>query len=558
MKELLDNVSLFWSKYFKDSDILHSLIEGALSAITNLKQDQYSYLLSTGLDSVPLELRKENYFFQLEDAKFLDVTTASGLTFLVYDFGDDFPLRSLPVIMSSPNSETFLEKDEDYLFFFGDSPKINSDLKNELTPTHSYLQFTKDPRIKGSYPNVVFRNESEYIQGEYVLLGVDISPRLAANTEIEILDISSTVLQKCRVVEHDSNGSIYLSISTPLRFSENARYIKELGGATQYEFTGVASFIYPNKVLQVWAPTARIDTKLLSLLYGHIHTAEFTTSTEQYRNFLLGLHSLRTKPFSATNIKSSLCLCANIPVFTTSYEDGDRIIRVDYTTKYTKVYTTLATYNIPTELSLDTRILADAIEISSNGVTQQSRGAAHPQTFFFKELQPLITDIKIKEGTGNETAWWDRGIISRNFIEIPQGVMPKEPLKRRTVINYMYPNKIGEVLVTPTESPGKTYLLPAAAIGDYGITIGQAERNTLAYNLFNDFIKHHTVFIEMSQWFYELPSLVENPRILADVKTTLEGVCVPGTLVILDIDMNASLEDEDLDGIPDIIDPETA
>ena len=62
----------------------------------------------------------------------------------------------------------------------------------------------------------------------------------------------------------------------------------------------------------------------------------------------------------------------------------------------------------------------------------------------------------------------------------------------------------------------------------------------------------------MSQWFYELPSLAANPGILADVKTTLEGVCVPGTLAILDIDMDAALEDEDSDGIPDIIDPETA
>ena len=553
MKEILDNVSLFWSKYFKDSDILHSLIEGAVSAVANLKQDQYAYLLSTGLDSVPLEVRKENYLLQLQDSKFLSVTVDTGQTFLVYDFEEDFDLRCLPLLMPSPYSETFLEDKQDYLFFSGDSAEINSSLKQQLEPTHTYLQFSKDPRVPGNFPNVTFRKEPEYIQGNYVIEGIGSSIVIEPNTEVEILDSNHNVLQKCRVALHDSLGDLYLSISTPLKLVSNSRYVRKLNAQEAYEISGVREFIYPDNVLQAWVPAVRVDTNLLGLLYGHIHTATFSKSTEQYRNFLLGLYSLRTKPFSLSNIKSSLCLCANVPVFTTSYEDGDRIIRVDYGMNFTTVFTTLATYRIPASLTIDSRIENDAIEISRFDITETNRGPHHVQTFFFEELQPLVTDIQVKTGNDADRSWWDRDISSSNFIEVPQGVMPGESLKRRTVINCSYPNNIGEVEVTVAP---KTYLLPSASIGDYGISIGQAERNTIAYNLFNDFIRHHTVFIEVSQEFLDLQVFTDQPEILEDYKSTLEKVCIPGTLVILDSQMNADLEDVDSDGIPDIIDPD--
>lgn len=550
MKQLLDNVSLFWSKYFEDSEVLHSLVEGAISYIANIKQESYSYLLSTSVDSTPLHLRKENILLELEDINFLSITSG-GSNFLVYDLGNTEKYVSIPYLMGHPNSDTFLENNVDFIFFKGDSKEVIPSLTSELNNNNYYILFGNgDPRKPGNFPQVSFRKEDGYAQGNYKVLGVNFPSNIPTNTEIELLNVSSEPIQKCRVVQ-SSTDSIFLHPSTPVNDISNTKSIRILGEEQLYEVASVEPFIYKNNKLQVWAPIVKKDTQLLQTLYSHTHSAEFTESTERYRNFLLGLNSLKTRPMSIENIKSSICLCANVPVFNSSYEDdGDRIIRVDTSARCTTVYTTLAKYEIPPNLTIDPRITEDAIELSSEGVTTTNRGATHQQTFFFKELQPLITDIKVLRGIDPDSSWWDRGLGSPQFIEIPEGIMLNEPLDRRVVINSEYPNNIGSVLVT---YDSKTYKLPPAAIGDYGIEIGQATRNTIAYTLFNDFLKHHTVFVELSEAFYSLPDF--SSEILKDVRKTLSEACLPGSLVILGLSIDAILEDIDSDSIPDIIDP---
>lgn len=551
MKELLDNVSLFWSKYFEDAEVLHSLVEGAVSYISNAKQDTYSYLLSTSIDATPLEIRKENVLIELEDSKFLSVTTiidSSTQNFIVYDLGSKIEYTNIPYLMASPSSTKFLENNVDFYFFKGDSTSFVDELMAELDSTHYYLLFNKDPRRPGSY-ELSFRKETEYSIGNFVLHGNTFPTDLPTGTEIEVLDSASTVVQKCRTALKSSSRSILLGISTPVLDASNITHIRVKGENTKYEVSSVETFIYPNNKLQVWVPLVKKDTQLLPEMYSHTHSSIFTESTERYRNFLLGLNSLRTRPMSVENIKSSMCLCANVPVFNSSYGDGDRIIRVDFGDTVTTVFTTIAKYQFPAGLTLDPRIEQDAIEISG-GDSPIVRNPDHQQTFFFKELQPLITDIQVNLGIGSDSSWWDRGLDSLNFIEVPDGVMLNEPLDRRVVINHDYPNKIGEVEVNYNST---TYKLPSAAIGDYGLAIGQATRNTIAFKLFNDFLKHHTVFVELSEEFYSLPDF--STEVLSDFRKTLQDSCIPGSLIILGTSIDAILEDLDGDSIPDIIDP---
>ena len=157
MKDILDNVSLFWSKYFKDSEILHSLVDAAITRISEFKQDNASYLLSLSADSFPLTIRRDLFFLQLEDSNFKIINTMdpSLNPFLIYDLGNS-DLRSLPFILPSPTSEVILENGVDYEFFKGNDKSFRSDILNQLNKSNCYIMFHNDPRtING------FRSEVE-------------------------------------------------------------------------------------------------------------------------------------------------------------------------------------------------------------------------------------------------------------------------------------------------------------------------------------------------------------------------------------------------------------
>lgn len=548
MKELLNNVSLFWSKYFKDSEVLYSLLEGALSRVADFKQTSASQLVSTGLDSIPTKLRCEVSLIELEDSKFLAIN-ALAQTFLIYDLGVS-TIRTLPFLLPYPDSEEFLEQGVDYVFFRGnDSTLVRGELLDQLEDDHYYLLFSADPR-----ENSRFRSESEYVEGNFVVSLNTAPTDILSGEEADILDSEGATLKRCRVAYFDTDTKeVFLHISTPLVISEAAKEFKVVSTNVTYEISQVSEFIYQNSLLQTWAPNTYTDPKILERTYAHLHSTIFEESSEKYRNFLVGLSLLRTRQFSVTNIKAGVCLCSGVPVFLSSYEDGERLIRADTSAKCHTVYTTSAAYEIPKELTLRQEILDDVIEISINGVTDTLRVADHPQTFEFSAFDSLIEDVIVYNGNGEDTSWWDRGLPNSKFLEVPQQLMLTEPLLRRTVINHVYANVLGEV----TEAVGAVnYLLPPAAIGDYGISIGDVTRNTVAYNLFKDFLKHHFCFIEISREFIESTEIAAKPSILADLRRTLSGACLPGSVVLLGPSLAANLDDVDHDGIPDIIDPE--
>ena len=556
MKELLDNVSKFWSKYFKDVDVLHALHEGALSKISEFKQNSASYLLATGLDSIPTKLRREVKLLELEDSEFKtffysNPNTGVTANYLVYELGDT-NIRHIPFLASSPSGEYFLENGVDYELFRGDSEAYSSTFSNySLKPHYYYIIFSKDPRL-----NVNFRKESSVVNGLYVVKIDNSSASFSAYEEIEIVD-SSGVSQKVVVAFYDtSEKEIYLNISTPLTSVEEAfKVVKK--DSSEYAINNVSEFSYTNSKLQSWALNSYVDPYIMRDRYSHLHKTKFYESSETYRAFLTGLSLLKTSEFSYKNVKAAVCLCTGVPVFFTSHEQGDRIIRVEKTDNTTVLHTVLAQYTIPSQLTLRPEILADALDITTDGVSDAGypKPLTFPQSFIFSELDTIISEdeVCIKSDKLSDTSWWDRNLTSLKFLEVPQELMISEPLVRRLVINHEYPNKIGQVTET---SGGREYILPPAAIGDYSLKINDPTRNTIAYRLFKDFIKSHFVYVQLSTNFLEYTELSRKPSILEDLRDLLRSSCLPGSVVLLGPNLDADLEDEDEDGIPDLIDPE--
>jgi hypothetical protein len=559
MKELLDNVSLFWSKYFTDSEVLHSLLEGAISRAAKYKQDIASHLISNGLDSIPTSLKRPRFLLELEDVNFKSIQVMGwpeNDEYLVYDSGNS-ELCSLPFLSTTPYGESVLENGVDYIFARGDNtifeqgPAFMDPFA--LDPNNYYIWFSKDPRLDSS-----FRQEKESVVGNYIL---SIQDHSWAPLEFEPWDLISVndslgmEVGKARVAKFfPDTKKMYLHVSTPVFDPSIVTSITLLSTWAEYKVSEVSEFLYDNSNLQCWALNASFDTGILQDKLGHVHKSAFRSSSEKYRSFLTGLSLLRTRSFTAQNVKAAISLCSGVPVFYTSYEEGDRIIRVDkaITNDFHRVYTTEAVYEIPKQLSIRTDILADAIEVSVDGVTTISRTESHGQTFEFKAFDLIISGIDVLEGSQEEDSWWDRGLPNSRFLVLPESIMLRETPLRRTVINYPYPNKVGEVSVTVG---GDVYLLPPAAVGDYGIYVNDPERNTVAYNLFKDFLKSHYTLISLSS---EVSSHTDIGKlnILEDLNDHISDNCLPGSVVFVTTDLEASLLDSDGDGIPNIIDPE--
>lgn len=556
MRELLDNVSLFWSRYFEDYPVLVSLLDGATAKVSDIKLTNYSYLLSSGLDSCPITLTKDLERIELEDSNFIIVFGDPDLgtpNVLLYDLGVGTEIREIPYLSPSPDSDEFLECGVDFELFRGDSPILPSYVKNKLRPGGRYLQFSSDPREIVPKPH----SDQQYFTGVYSLV-LDTVPNgleagLQAQVYYEGVGTPVDVLVSGVIT---ARSEIILSVGTPLPYASTAYRIEFTDIDGNLVSTGISlaqSKTHSGRTTSLWAITPKVDPLLLAKNYGHLHSTTFTESSELYRNFILGLTVIRNMPVTNKNIIAATCLCSGIPVFQSSYEEGDRIIRVDYSGSLTTVHTTLAKYILPIELTIRDEILNDAIEISYEGVTGTLRSPDHVQSFKFDFLDSIVSDVQVLEGNKSASSWWDRPLNSSSFMEIPPAILPREPLERRVIINHEYNNQIGNV---PVSYQGTDYLLPTAKVGDYGVQIGDTTRNTVAYQIFKDFVRHHFTFVKISSQFMQHSEISAKPSILEDLQITIDQCSNPGTSIILGQDLDATLVDADGDSIPDIIDPE--
>ena len=557
MKELLDNVSLFWARYFEDYPVLVSLLDGAVAKVSDIKLDNYANLLSSGLDSCPTSLTRDVAKLALEDSNFITIfkNDSAGISgnILFYDLGPGTEFRSIPYLATSPDASTFLECGVDFELYKGDSEDLPDAVRDRLNPSRRYLQFSEDPRTLLPAPV----SEQQFYTGVYSIILESIPDDMVALEELDIKykDSDTTFRVVVAGVKADSK-EVILSVSTPLPSDSSLDTATRLVPSVDVlNIVSAEVKTHSGRVTCLWALNPKVDPYLLESQYGSLHSTEFSESSEVYRNFLLGLLSLRNMPLTNKNLVAAVCLCSGVPVFQSSYENGDRIIRVEQVDGgVTIVHTTLAKYVIPFDLTVRPEILQDAIEVTLDGQLVGNRKPAdHPQTFEFDVLDSLVSDVVVYEGNKEDSSWWDQPVASSSFVEIPESLMPGEPLARRTIINEPHNNSIGP---SSYSTEVRDYLFPSAVIGDYSLKIGDASRNTVAYTLFKDFIRHHFTFVKISPEFLNSTLLSDKPSILDDLQSTINMSSNPGTSVIIGTDLDAALEDVDTDGIPDIIDPE--
>lgn len=551
MKELLDNVSLFWSKYFKDKDILSVALEGALTSIASSYMDSASCILSKSIATAPLTLEHDLVLLELLDSNFLLIDNI-----LLYDLGET-DIRSIRYISPSPNSDLLLENEVDFILLTRDQA-VNS--LYQLKEGHRYLVFNEDPRQDPRY-----RVSEEDAVGRYRLVVLDdsidmvsLKEALPYPTVVNLVDISSTsnsitVLgSNFLVVDVDTDlRDIILDVSTPVTFAADTCKL-ELSTGEQVPVR-IEQFEHVDAVTMAYAHNCTKDTYFLRDNFGASFSRKDTESTESYRNYLLGMSLLRTAPFSSKVVKAAVCLTNNIPVFLEDYSEGSRIIRVLHTPKSTTVVTSEGTYEIPKELTVRPEIIADAYLVEtmdeSGALTTNRDESSNPsftQSLRFKPLDSFISDISILSQKNNQD-WWNRDENAGFWLELPEFIMQGEPRERRLVINSVHANLCGP------QDP-----LPPAACGDYNLQVGADTRNTVAFSLYKDFVQHHLVFVQLSEAMFTRSGGMDS-LLFSDLRSELVKNCTPGTLIYLSpgLDIAANLPDINQDGIPDILEDST-
>ena len=537
MKLLLDNVNLFWRKYFKDVNVLDSLIEGALNYTSSVYTNSLATLVSKSIETAPLQVQHQVQLLELRDSNFKNINvTLNGNRYLAYEL-EVSDIRDLPILSNSPEGVDFLEKGVDYEFVLGEEAK--TPLNDLLNPESYYIVFNEDPRQTNSY-----LYSTEFISGNFeieFLEEVDFnSIGLAKGSFVDLKNSDNSVVATIELgavlPESGQYGKAYIQVYDLPDSTEEVCELLENTNSVSYAVS-LNPFVYEDRVHSFWALNCSRDTYALRDLAGYMFKRVDTRSTEKYRSYLLGMTLLRTSPFTLKNIKAAVYLSAGVNVFVSSYASGDRIRTVTFSDRCTTVETIDGLYEIDKDLTLDSRIVADALLVqtlnpdgSLHSEVRNFENPDHVQTYRFEALDPIADDIEIKTQL-TEPGWWDRTLGETPYVEIPESLMLRETQERRLLINYIHPNIVGH---TETEIEQVQYSIAPAAVGDYGIRVGDASRNTVAYNLFKDFLSNHFVFIQLSQ---ELNNLIEG-SLLIELQEEINKTCLPGSVVFLGASIN--------------------
>lgn len=330
-KVLLQGISDFWLRFFKDSDIIVRAHEATLEAAGKAYQDMLMSLMKLSLKDMPLEDSFPWYNLVLYEDRVVEVPTGDpSVSYYVYQLPDD--IRDLTLLHNIVISPTrVLEKDYDFEVIQNDTRRLRElrQLAPNLPGSGWFLLFYKDPFNWNEAGDCVpgYALTTAVFDSTIRLKSVQVPDWTA--TGVTVGDwIKSTTASGVVYYSKVSSVSIgYLSVNSRTPLPPEGYITCDIGsnGPNYYDkYQGLpclsSSYASRVRVLSMWAPEAKKDYYSLYDMYGLAVSPNREPSTEEYRAFISGIWNLYLGGPTLSKLEAALNVVAGLPVVRNTYE----------------------------------------------------------------------------------------------------------------------------------------------------------------------------------------------------------------------------------------------
>jgi hypothetical protein len=541
---LLQGLSDFWLRYFKDIGDLQAIYEGTEILLGQHYLNLLNDVLNITVTETPL-FRKEYYKLYTVREDQLRYRDTGTIAQARYVFTSDEPIVAVPQLQNKVyNPTAALEDGVEYEVIDG------------------ALAFAENPFTSNTLRGFARRQVDVAVSGFFTttdpLVGVPVQPGdilyLYTVTQLPVDQGARFPLASSKLtVTHVANGRLAIATDTtlppepPTPVAYQWELVRQrVGGilvsyASGTGFTGSLTYTSTLQVeqLALWAVDARIDDYRLYETFGHLF-GDKRRSTESYRAFIRGLMQLYILGPAIARVESALNVVANLPVIRDDgeilqeYRSGTlgsgatgallssgttavftassaipppSVFRPEYVGYYVWIKgsrnpTNQGLFQVRSYIDPNTVELYHPTStfVSENGVTWEltidaiQRVITDKNTYSYPSDIPMRSDVVTPANFGK--------LIFRAFeplttavqvtdyiedpewwynITIPEEILPGLPREQRVVSPELYPNYIG--------ATGNAY------IGDAGYFIGADENGQIPSQPDGETFRHLATFI---------------------------------------------------------------
>lgn len=578
---LLNGLSAFWHRFFRDIGDLQTTYEGTEILLGQVYLNFLSDVLNTSLVETPL-FRKEYY----------KLITLREDQLIFKEHGDNLPTPPVPEFYGNPGFDRYVYTSDT---FFGGIPQLQDVIlspKAALNEGVDYrvvggeIQFQGDP-TDPPLPGFANRQVTIGIGGtftstsvlDWIGAGVEKGDTLYYSESIDLGIGTPTASQtnaRSATVVQVTTGNIAVSSDTafptfptgaaPSGFSWRVMRIRDDG---QYNPSlprspsGPAPFtdgqIVYTKTLQVnevslWAVDAKVDDLSIYNTYGYFFT-DPQLSSETYRSLIRGLMQLYILGPAIARLESALNLTAGLPTIRT---DGEVLESYDngiLTSGTTGTLTAGNLFNVPTPLFNPSSVgsyirittsthannigtfniiaYVNPVQVELKPITTFTFDVTDMLTWAFTQnnqqvvttdkdtyIFPLNTPMRtdVTDPANNGVLTFESFEILTTALVVTDYLSDPEWWHEITIPQELLPNlPSARRVVTPQLFPNVLGPIGDAYIGDPGFYIGQDEDNNTTGSAY----RHKAAFILMDR-FMKLHMFA----VLVDSSVTLTGILV--------------------------------
>ncbi len=330
-KILLEGISDFWLRFFKDSDVIVRAHEASLEAAGKAYQDMLLSLTRLSLRDVPLEESFPWYNLVMYEDRVLEIPTGEpGVSYFLYVLPDD--VRDVDLLHNVVLSPTrVLEKSYDFDVIQNDSRRLRelAQLNPSVPTTGWFLLFYSDPFNWDGLGNPIpgFALTTTVFDSTVRLKSVRVPDWTA--TSVAVGDTVRSVTSSGRIYYSEVSGISpgYITVKNRTPLPPEGTITCNIGADSPNFFDKFealtclsTSFATRVRVLSLWSPDVKKDYYTLYEMYGTAISSNKEPSTEEYRAFIRGIWNLYLGGPSLSRIESALNVVSGLPVVRNTYE----------------------------------------------------------------------------------------------------------------------------------------------------------------------------------------------------------------------------------------------
>lgn len=424
---LLQGLSGFWLRFFKDIGDLQKAYEGAEILFGQAYLDLVSEVLNLSVTGTLLFHRE---YFRLITIREDELTVRDTGTEMQYVYQAPDAWTAIPSLQNKIfEPSAALEEKIDYTTVmasirFGTNPLNKNGYKDDLGNTAPAEPLDGFPvrKVDIGISGLFLASTNFYDKGARNGDTLTVSPVYPSEATIAVPPL--TILQATPA------GLAFAptaELPTDEEFTYHWKITRTLTDGTDftvYDSTdeGLAEQVghfhiqltLPVQVIALWAVDGKFDQFTLYQNFGHFF-AQPKVSSESYRAFIRGLMQLYVLGPAIQRVESGLNVVANLPIILEDIE-----IFLDYTSgpDVQTVVTDQHTYEFPLGIPMRDDIIAGTVES-------------------FRVFDTMTNAIRVTDYLRDPTWWYD--------ITIPVEVLPGRDAQHRHITNHLFPVTIGPI-----------------------------------------------------------------------------------------------------------------